>query len=218
LSFDLALYEPFKVTENYTYGKGRHYELPTGEIYPSVTTVLSSFYDKDKVLAAWKARKGEAEADRITRQAGDKGTIIHKLAEMHLLGQDYRTFPAPPFELSRFACIKRQLDAHVTTVYGIEFALYSHILRTAGRADLICLWDGIPSIVDFKTSIRPKKEEWIENYFVQSSCYGFMTYERLGLKIQQIVVLIVNDYDGEDVFVKSLNNYTSLLEKVFVQR
>ena len=98
--------------------------------------------------------------------------------------------------------MKPIIDKHVNNIYFQEAPLYSHEIKTAGRVDLIAEFAGKLSIIDFKTSRRPKKAEWIEGYFMQESFYAAAFYERTGLAIKQLVTLIMVDDDKPQVFIE----------------
>ena len=141
LDFDLEAV----TTEN-----GRKYTTPDGAVYPSITTVLSS-YNK-KALFEWRARVGEEEANRIARKASNRGTKLHNTVEKYLLNEvsplQMQTMMPDTKEL--FLKLKPFLDKHVNNIYGIEQSLYSHKLRLAGRCDCIGEWDGKISIIEWK--------------------------------------------------------------------
>ena len=92
-------------------------------------------------------------------------------------------------------------------VYAQEVPLYSDHLQIAGRVDLIAEWDGKLSIIDFKTARKPKKEEYIQNYFMQTAFYAAAFYERTGIAIKQSVILISVDHEPSQVFIKTPYDY-----------
>ena len=99
----------------------------------------------------------------------------------------------------------------IDNVHYLETMLYSETLGLAGQVDCIAEFDGIPSVIDFKTSLRLKKEDWILNYFEQCTCYSLMYEEMTGIKAKQIVVLISVDHEQPQVFVKQRGDYVSEL-------
>ena len=148
---------------------GRTYLTPTGEKYPSITTILSS-YNK-KAFFEWRKRVGEEEANRIARKASSRGTKMHTVCEKYLLNEitEVKMRTMMPDTKSLFLQLKPFIDANVGKIYGLEQALYSHKLRLAGRCDCIAEWNGKISIVDYKSSTREKSEDGILNYFMQCS-------------------------------------------------
>lgn len=190
----------------------RHYVTPEGT-FPSVTTVLSEKLSKQS-LNEWRARVGEQEADRISKLARDRGTAVHNICERYILNEDYKS-GVMPTDMHTFLQIKPYLDLNLGSIYGIEAPLYSSKLKTAGRTDLLAGWQGVNSVVDFKTSRNPKKEEYIESYFLQATCYSLMAEERTGLKFPQIVVVIAVDHEDPQIFVKNRNQYVDKVLEIF---
>lgn len=196
---------------------GRFYFPPTGEKFPSVTTVLG-VQDKSG-LEAWKARVGEEEAKRISIQAANRGSDVHLIAENYLNNEVDYGKGRMPINVMTFNTLKPVLDARVNNVYFQEAPLFSRKIKTAGRVDLIAEFDGQLSIIDFKTSRKPKKAEWIEGYFLQTAFYAAAFYERTGIPIKQGVILVMVDDDSPQVFTVNtyewLPKFISLRKKYF---
>lgn len=193
---------------------GRFYFLPDGTFFPSVTTVLGKLSREG--LAEWRERVGEQVAEEIRHQAAGRGTAVHHLCEQYVLNSDDLGVGAMPANITTFRQLQEILSARVGTIYGIEYPLYSEYLGTAGRCDLICEFDGITSIVDFKTSRRIKDESYVLSYFLQATAYALMAQERNpGLIIPQIVVLIAVDHEKPHVFVKKTGDYVAMVREVF---
>jgi genome maintenance exonuclease 1 len=191
----------------------RHYVTPGGT-FPSVTTVLGEKLSKDGLIA-WRERVGEEEANKISTQAANRGTSIHTLAEAYLMNNGNWKRGAMPTNLETFSRIKPHLDLNVGTIYGVEVPLWSDKLKTAGRTDLLAGWHGINSVVDFKTSRKIKKEEYIESYFLQATCYSLMAEERTGIKFPQIVIIIAVDHEETQLFVKDRDEYVRKVLRIF---
>lgn len=185
---------------------GRFYTTPEGNKYPSVTTVLSKGTD-NSYLEKWKARVGEEEAARVSRQATARGEAVHSLAEQYLLNNPQYSRGHMPANIASFNYIKPFLDKHIGTISGLELPLYSDFLRVAGRVDCIAEWDGILSIIDFKTSKRKKSKEDVFGYMCQESCYSYMFYERTGIPVPQIVTVMTVDDSEPLIFVERAKNY-----------
>lgn len=179
---------------------GRFYFPPTGEKFPSVTTVLG-VQDKSG-LEAWKKRVGEEEAKKISTQAANRGSDVHLVAENYINNLVDYGKGRMPINVMTFNTLKPILDERVDNIYFQEAPLYSRKIKTAGRVDLIAEFDGKLSIIDFKTSRKPKKQEWITSYFMQESFYAAAFYELTGVPIKQIVTLIMVDDDKPQVFVE----------------
>jgi len=185
--------------------QGRKYFTPEGKTYPSVTTVLS-IQDKSG-LEAWKKRVGEEEAKKISTQAATRGTAVHKLAEDYLNNIETYAEEHMPSNVFSFNQIKKILDKHVDNIWMQETFLYSDYLETAGQVDCIAEFDGKLSIIDFKTSRRPKKKEWIKNYFMQESFYAVAFEERTKRPITQLVTIITVDGDDPQVFIEKRDDH-----------
>lgn len=192
----------------------RHYVTPEGNHYKSVTTVLGDKLDKTGLME-WRRRVGEQEADRISNQAAVRGTAIHSLCEKYLMNDPFYPVGAMPVNISTFKKMRNIIDEHVSRIYGVEYFLYSDTLMTAGATDCIADWDGVPTIVDFKTSRKLKKEEWIESYFLQASCYAMMAEERLGMAVPQIAILIAVDQEEPQLFVKDIAQFKERVVQIF---
>ena len=153
-----------------TVERGRFYETPDGQSYPSVTTVTALEGRDD--IQAWRKRIGEKKADEISKAAMMTGTRVHKLAEMYLRNEVFRQEDffgeTLPNVQRMFEQLEILLNNNVGVIKAIEAPLYSHSLRVGGRVDLIAEWDGELSIIDFKTSKKPKREDWIKAYYMQS--------------------------------------------------
>lgn len=176
-----------------TIGGQRHYVLPDGVTkLKSVTTLLGEKLDKTALLE-WRKRVGEDEAQKVSVQAARRGTAVHGIAERYVLNEENVYRNEMPINVESFMPIKQILDQHVNNIYGIELPLYSRILGCAGRTDLVAEYDGIPSIIDFKTSRKLKKQEWIEGYFLQSTIYSMMFERIYKIEIPQIAIIITVD-------------------------
>jgi len=191
----------------------RYYVTPSGARYPSVTTVIGESLDK-RALEKWKLKMG-AEADVISARAKARGTRFHQITEAYLLNRSEFPFVATHFEIEAFAWVKSVLDERVGVVRGIECPLYSDRLATAGRADAIVDFDGVCSVVDFKTARRAKESKWILNYFLQASTYAVMFEELTGIETPRVAVVISVDNDLPQVFVARVSEYRERLEHVF---
>lgn len=165
----------------------RLYVTPNGEKYASVTTVLSD-YGKESIME-WRKKVGEEKANEISRKATTRGTSVHKVIETFLNNQDISGIEMMPNVKSLFYRMKPELEK-MNNIHCLETRLFSHKLRLAGTVDCIAEHNGVLSVVDFKTSIRLKKKEQIQNYFMQGVAYADMFNEMTGLEIDQIVILI----------------------------
>jgi genome maintenance exonuclease 1 len=194
---------------------GRKYVLPDGRKYDSVTTILSHAKDKT-FLNEWRARIGEEEANRIVRRSTSRGTKLHDACEKYLKNElsDMKIKTLMPDVKDFFLQLKPIIDKNVGVVYGTEQALFSDRLKIAGRTDCIAEWANKISIVDYKNSIKEKREDWIQDYFIQCTAYANLFEDLTGLPIEQIVVLIANEEGTPQVFVREKSKYQPQFEKL----
>ena len=189
--------------------KGRFYETPEGQSYPSVTTI-TGLLSKASILA-WRQRVGHSKADAITKAATTRGNKVHKMAEMYLrneMASQINLFEDPmPHIEDMFFQLTELLDNSIGIINAIEAPLYSDQLKVGGRVDVIAEWDGELAVIDFKTSSKPKKESWIDGYFMQSSAYALMFEELTGIKINKIVIAIAVENNRSQVFIKDSTEY-----------
>ena len=188
-----------------TTDSGRVYNTPDGNRYPSVTTILSELSKAG--IAAWRKRVGAEEANRISTQASTRGTKIHQICEDYLNNKPDYLDGQMPANVFTFKQIQPILDQYVDNIQYLEAPLYSDFLKTAGRVDCIAEFDGKLSIIDFKTSRKPKKKEWISNYFMQASCYAVMYEERTEIPVSRTVVIVAVDGSEPQVFVENRDNF-----------
>lgn len=191
----------------------RFYVSPNGIKLPSVTTVLGHF--KKAQIIEWRNRVGVKEANAISGRASVRGTKFHSLLERYLSNEMNIFEGVMPDMKQAFNDIRSTID-NIDNIHYIESPLYSEILGLAGRTDVIAEFGGVPSIIDFKTSLKPKREEWIDNYFEQGTAYSLMYEEMTGIQIHQVVVIIsVDNEDKPQVFVKNRIDYIdSLMTKI----
>lgn len=195
----------------YTLDDIRLYENADGILFPSVTHALGD--GKKDTLDAWRQRVGIEEAAKIGRNAAAIGTRLHTLCEKFLDNDPYYNRGAFPQEAELFSKLRPVLVERVEVVYAQEFPLYSLDLGVAGRCDLFCCFDGTPAVVDFKSSSKLKKEEWIENYFMQATAYSMMLRER-GYSVDDFFILVASP-DGMQVFHKEVDDYVEMTRDYF---
>jgi CRISPR/Cas system-associated exonuclease Cas4 (RecB family) len=182
----------------------RHYVTPEGNVYPSVTTVVGA--QGKSSLDEWRKRIGEQEADKISRQAANRGNKLHKLCEDYL-NNELSIDGEMPTTIQLFNSIKPIIQKYINNIYEIESPLYSDHLKVAGRVDCIAEFDGKISIIDFKTSSKPKLESYILNYFMQASAYAVMFEERTGISVSRLAIIIAVENDQPQVFIKKRDDY-----------
>jgi len=189
----------------------RYYTTPSGEKYPSITTVLSSL-SRDSI-AAWRKKVGEEEANRISRTASNRGTRIHSIAESYLNNDPDYLKDVMPNHKETFLSIRPLLD-NIDNIWYQECALYSDTLKVAGRVDCIGEYNGVLSVIDFKTSSRVKKKEDITSYFLQTAFYAVSLEEMIGTPVNQIAIIMAVDDHEPLVFLEKTENYIGELVKV----
>lgn len=186
----------------------RVYKTPSGAAYPSVTTVTGLHTAKG--IAEWRARVGNEEANRISSRASARGTRIHSLCESYLRGES-----AEPdiFDAEMFSSIKFLLN-DIDNIHCLEDPLYSDHLQIAGTVDCIAEFQGKLSVIDFKTSSRPKDRDDIHNYFMQTAAYAVAFEERTGIPIGRMVVIMAVDNDDPRWFIEKRDNWIGGFKKL----
>ena len=185
----------------------RLYVAPDGSKYPSVTTVLSII--NEEAIRRWRLRVGEEEANKVGHRASNRGSAVHSIIEGYLKNESTDNYL--PHIKQSLQNLRPILDQSIGKIFGLEVALFSRHLGLAGRCDCVAEFDGVPSIVDFKTSKRVKKKENISNYFAQMSAYAIMFEERTGMPITNTVIVMDVDDNEPLVFKEHRDNWTKLL-------
>jgi genome maintenance exonuclease 1 len=173
---------------------GRYYVDSNNNPVPSVTTVLSNTSNKKDSIEQWRKRVGEEEANRITKKSTDIGSMVHEALELFLNGRDWDNFSEDPNDLIAKKITTKFINTglnSITEVWGLEIGLILEGLY-AGTADCVGKINGVPSIIDFKTSRKMKRREWIEDYFLQGCAYANAHNVMFGTEIQQVVILMVD--------------------------
>lgn len=177
----------------------------------SITSV-TSFINRN-IFVNWRKKIGEEEANKITKAATSRGTDLHSLVENYL----YNIPELPevqPISKYLFNIAKFELD-NIDNIHALEESMYSLQLGIAGTVDCIAEYKGELSIIDFKTSKKPKPKEWIEHYFVQCAAYACMLYELTGIIVKKFVIImtcengeckVYEEYDKKK-YIKLLSQY-----------
>ena len=169
----------------------RHYEI-TGKKLPSVTTILSATKSQEAIdsINRWKARVGEDQATRVKDQAASRGTNMHYHLEKYILGEGHKDLTDEGQVAGDMAqVIIDKVLGDLSEIWGSEVTLYYPGLY-AGATDLVGVYDYEDSIVDFKQSNKPKRKEWIEDYFMQLGAYAMAHNQVYDTEITQGVVLM----------------------------
>ena len=170
----------------------RHYDIGQEKL-PSVTTILQATQSPEKkaILAKWKQKVGETKAESIKNEAGNRGTIMHRIIEGYITGEGHADLSDMGQAAGTMAqtIFKEGLKGRMDEVWGSEITLYYPGLY-AGATDLVGIYEGEEAIIDFKQSNKPKKREWIEDYFTQMAAYAMAHNHVYNTKIQSGVILM----------------------------
>ena len=195
----------------------RHYQTPEGHKVPSVTTILDATKSEEskKALYEWKKRVGEAKAKEITTEAAGRGTRMHKWLENYIKSDTISDPGTNPYSIQSHGMakiiIENSLSKHVDEFWGVEVPLYYSQLY-AGTSDCTGLWKGKSAILDFKQTNKPKKREWIEDYFLQLAAYAMAHNSTHGTDIKTGVILMCssdNQYQEFEVIDDEFDHYSN---------
>ena len=195
---NIRMVQGIKLSNKYKYIQGKQitdhgtgkrvYDIDNSRL-PSVTTILGATKNQ-QFLKDWKAKVGEKEAERIKNLSSRRGTAMHKFLESYVQGLGYDDLTGIGQEAKPMA--QKIIEVGLTPIseyYGSEVMLHYPGLY-AGSTDLVCLHNDMESIVDFKQSHRPKKLEWIDDYFLQIAAYAMAHDYVYGSKIRQGVIMV----------------------------
>ena len=215
MTFTYCPPKPLDDIKSVTYPDGkRFYTLPDGVKLPSLTTVVGAA--SRAAIMEWRKRIGEEEANKISKRATSRGTNVHTICENYLNNKKDYLKGIMPDAVEHFHSLKPYLNK-INNIHYQEQALYSLQLGLAGRVDCIAEYEGVLSVIDFKTSTRIKKKEDIESYFWQATGYALMYEELIGVPINDIVIMMsVQDESQPLIFKEKTENYINgLVECVY---
>jgi len=175
----------------------RQYTGDDNNPVPSVTTILSATGDKSGLIA-WRKRVGEQEATRISSEAAGLGTKVHNAIEKYILGEDYEIKGNNVISEMAKPMVNNMITEGVSKVdeiWGVEVGLIAKGLF-AGTSDCIGVYEGKPTIIDFKTARKIKKREWIEDYFMQGCAYAIAHNEMFDTDISRVTIFMI-DREGD---------------------
>lgn len=198
----------------HTTDEGRWYQTPEGNRYPSASTV-AGILNRD-TIAKWRKRVGSEEADKKTKMGANRGTYVHHLCEKYLLNSltSEEQIGMMPSMKDLFLQLKKKFDKHIDEVLCVEQALYCHRLKIAGRCDAVVIWDGVMAILDIKTAGYVKPDEWILNYYVQTTSYAEMFEERTGIAIEHVVLATAVEKEVQPtITMKKKTEYLPVLDQ-----
>lgn len=190
---------------------GHWYKTKFDKVYPSISTILSATSSdaKQNSLKSW--RENEPAHEYITAQAQDIGTQSHKIIEDYLS----KSLSLDEFDLlpiAHFNNLKPYLE-NISNVTSIEQRMYSDKLKVAGTSDLIAEYNGELSIIDYKTKRKPQVDEYMYEYYLQTTCYAQMFQEVTGRKINQVVILVSSEKNTRQEFIKTCDDYVEPLNE-----
>jgi len=205
----------------------RFYEAPDGNKYPSITTVLGKQKGKQKGLQAWRERIGEEQARLVSGKAARRGTAFHNICEDMFTIHDKVSFNTKLEEEHKQKnflayCMFKEMRPYFDEKIPrkpvlLEQSMYSPKYKVAGRCDFIGVYGDTLAVVDFKTTTTPKKEEWIDDYFIQCTAYASMYEEHTGIAIDDIVIMMVAEDGQVQIFEKKTKDFVEKLETMMDQ-
>ncbi len=188
----------------------RFYKAPNGEWYPSASTVAN--WEKKSFFEEWqKIPENAAEGARARK----RGIMLHSAIERYLNNRE--DYLDPLDGNIRYEFLFDQIRKHLAKISNIrasETALYSDLMRLAGRVDLVADFAGTLSVIDFKGSRQTKKEEWVEHYLIQATMYAIMYHERFGVPVKQIVVILTCEDGCDQIFVRDPMDFVKRTKEV----
>ena len=179
----------------------RTYQTPSGKSYPSVTTVTGLL--SKQAIMEWRDKVGHDEAKKITTRASRRGTSLHSLCEKYL---DNKDVDHSHIEKEMWYSVVPELH-NINNIRCLETTLYSDYLEVAGTVDCIAEYKGKLAVVDFKSSRKIKKKEWISNYFMQCAAYSVAFEELTKIPVSNLVIIMGVDDNPVQVFEEKRDNW-----------
>jgi hypothetical protein len=203
-----------------TVDRKRFYVTPEEKYYPSITVL--SIRNKDG-LVEWRKRVGNDVANYVSGKAAARGTKVHHMCEDYLNNMESE-WPDKWIDHKKnflpwclFSELKDKVLNNITDIYSQECGLYSDKYRVAGRVDCIAKYNGVLSIIDFKTSTKERSDNWNENYYIQGSAYAEMFSELTGIDTNQVVILVVTEDGTVQEFIKEKGVYLGALKDSVIE-
>ena len=199
----------------------RHYALPDGSRVPSVTTILDKTKSEEskQALANWRKSVGEKRAQEITTEAASRGTRMHKWLENYVLTGDPGTPGSNPYSIQSHKMAQTIINeglVNCNEAWGTEVQLYCPGLY-AGTTDLVGVHAGEDAIMDHKQTNKPKKREWIEDYFIQLAAYATAHNEKHGTDIRKCVIFMCDPNAVYAEFVIEGSEFDSYQQKWYAK-
>ena len=206
-----SIYSKYTIPKVVTSGGMRQYSS-NDELFPSITSILSRMMDSEG-LDAWRERVGPDVADHICRSAMNRGNIFHKICEAYLSNDCVCKFGNHLLEFGMFEQARPSLE-RISDIVGIEMPMISRELVIGGTADIIAKFDGIDSIIDLKSSTKPKQESWCKRFFLQETAYSLMFEEITSKPIEQLVTIIASENGTVQVLVRNRDDFVQELKQI----
>ena len=186
-----------------------YYQTPSGDVFPSITTILKKTMSSEKKQNLQNWQEQETDAQYITEESTIVGTQTHKLIENYLNGITL-TDEVRLLSVAHFNNLIPFLQK-INDIHGTELRLYSNEMKLAGTTDCIAKYDGELSIIDYKTKRSNQQEEWMTDHFIQGTAYSQMFKELTGIEVKQVVILVSSEKNTRMEFVKRTEEYRDLL-------
>ena len=208
---------PYKELTRESVNGSRKYVTPDGSRLPSVTTILDATKpeEKKKALLEWRKRVGETKAREITTEAAGRGTRMHKFLENHVKTGDTGLPGSNPYSIQSHTMAKTIIDKGLINCqefWGTEVSLYFPEVY-AGTTDLVGVHDNNEAIMDHKQTNKPKKREWIDDYFLQLAAYALAHNEVWGTKIRKGVVFMCSADNQYQEFIIEGKDFDFYVDK-----
>jgi genome maintenance exonuclease 1 len=209
----------YRTLERATIDGSRKYATPDGEKLPSVTTILDATKSEEskQALANWRRRVGHAKAQEITTEAAGRGTRMHKWLEDYIKTGEIGAPGSNPYSIQSHLMARSIIDQGLSKCnefWGTEVSLYFPKIY-AGTTDLVGLHEGSEAIMDHKQTNKPKKREWIEDYFVQLAAYANAHNEVYGTKIRKGVIFMCSAANEYQEFILEGADFDTYTDKWF---
>jgi len=189
---------------------GQRYYKVGNDLYPSVTTILS--IQNNEGLLKWRERMGEEVANFESRRAANRGNHFHKICESYLNNHDISDYRKKVLSYGLFTLVKNEIE-RIDNIHGLETTLYSTKYKIAGRTDCIAEFDGLLSIIDFKSANRARTDDLLEKHSIQETAYAKMWEELTTIPIEQIVTIVACENGDSQTVIKKPAFFLKQLEE-----
>lgn len=189
---------------------GQRYYKVEDDLFPSVTTILS--IQNNDGLQKWRERMGEEVANYESRRAANRGNGFHKICESYLNNQDISEYRKNVLSYGLFNLVKNEIE-RIDNIHGLETTLHSTKYKIAGRTDCIAEFDGMLSIIDFKSANRPRVEDLLEKHAIQETAYAKMWEELTNIPIEQIVTIVACENGDSQTVINKPEYFLKQLEE-----